>query len=164
MGNKLMDRTDFQAMGATPASEWRKARQEGVPVELPGGRVVVIRPVNMSTFLRLGTIPDTLTPLVEKFVVNGGGSDALNTLTTDEALHLVDIYDAFAMTCLLYPRMVDDPKADDEIGRDDMSDQEKQFLFSLMGLPSAALANFRPQQTSAVDGVGGGTGNSPVTE
>lgn len=50
----------------TPASEWSKSFVEGVSVQLPSGKTIVMRPVAMDVLMSKGKIPDLLTPLAAK--------------------------------------------------------------------------------------------------
>lgn len=140
-----------QELRVTPASEWRKPRLEGVLIELPNsGWVVKVRPVNVDTFIRVGHVPDALTVLVGKLT---GGEGELNKMTNDDYLKLLDTYNAYAITCFVEPRVVeaDVEPGEGEISVDDISDQDKQFLFQFLGSPASTLASFRPEQEKPVD-------------
>lgn len=140
-----------QALRVTPASAWRKPRIEGVLIELPdSGMVAKVRPVNVDTFIRVGHVPDALTVLVGKLT---GGEGELNKMTNDDYLKLLDTYSAYAITCFVEPRVVeaDVEPGEGEISVDDISDEDKRFLFQFMGRPAATLASFRPEQEKPVD-------------
>ena len=155
-----MTKNGQQKFAVTPASEWSKARKEGVLVQFPeSGMIAKVRPVNTDTFIRIGKVPDALTMTVS--TLTSGTSD--NTkLTGDDYLKLLDMYNGFVETCFVEPKVVGvgiEPK-EGEISVDDVSDSDKQFLFQFMGRPASLLESFRPGQEQPVDDLVSGESNS----
>lgn len=142
----------------TSGKEWRRAREEGVLFHFPSGMIARVRPVNLDTFIRYGSIPDVLSGIVSQLV--SGGVDP-SKMTGDEYLKLMELQNVFCQTCFIEPRVVMQPAGDDEIGVEDISDEDKGILFAFLGRPASELSSFRPVQAVPVDAVhneqGGGT-------
>ena len=138
----------------TPAAEWRRPRQEGVIFHFPSGMKAKVRPVNTDTFIRVGNVPDLLTALVGSITDSGTGEN-LTRMAAQEADKQMQIFNAFCVTCFVEPRCVYGDPNEDEISVDDISDEDKQQLFTYLGKPASALASFRPEQEKPVVSVVG---------
>lgn len=144
---------------ATPAAEFRSAREEGALVELRPGRVVRMRNVTPSRLLRLGSIPDPLSALVVR-VLYADSPQASNAAINDffglaekvdTAREYVESLRVICTAALLEPRIVDNPQADDEIAIDDLSDYEQGLIANLAFLEVDALRAFRSQPAADVE-------------
>lgn len=137
--------------GVTSAAEWRKPREEGVEFHFPSGQRAKVRPVNTDTFIKLGRIPDILSPIVSKAI---SGELDMNNLTLQELADLTEIYNIFCKTCFVYPRVVDEVQdPENEITPDDIPDFDKVTIFQFMGAPARTLESFRPFEEKPVDSV-----------
>lgn len=145
----------------TSAKEWRRGREEGVLFHFPSGFLARVRTVNVGTFIRLGHIPDVLTSIVEKAL---RGDTDFDKLTIEELEQLQAIYDIYCETCFMEPKVVKENPTDDQLMPDDISDIDKQTLFTFMGAPASMLAEFRPYQADNVDDLDGQPGDSPSAE
>lgn len=147
---------------ATPASEWRKAREEGVLFHFPSGMTAKVRPVNVDTFIKLGEVPDMLTTLVSK-LTDTSAATGLSKITADDYMKTLGVYNAFCITCFIEPKCVATNPKDNEISVDDISDTDKQTLFQFLGAPASALARFPGVQEDSVDSVVSEQGNPAST-
>ena len=150
--------------------EWRKLREEGVPVRLPvSGRVVRLRTVRPDQLLRRGKIPDVLTSLVVKMIY-GKSTDADFAAfvepreAAEEALEMMESLRVVCEAGLLEPRMVHDPQADDEISIDDLEYPDRTYIFRLVFAPVEALARFRVKQKATVEPVADEQGDAQPAE
>lgn len=143
-------------------AEWKRAHVEGVEVELPSGMVVRVRPVNVSTFLKAGRIPDEMTPTVARLI--GDGQKEQPEPSMEDMLTQMRLLDAFALTCIMSPVIVEGPDCgEDELTVDMLADSDKVFLFAFLGRPATELARFSPRPPHAVDDLGDQPGDAPVT-
>jgi hypothetical protein len=143
-------------MPVTPATEFRKVREQGEKITLSTGRIVKMRIVKPSHLLRIGKIPDPLAELVMQ-ILYGKITDAQYKAFFDlpeRKEHAVDLAESLRVVCtaaLLYPRVVDEPQADDEIYIDDLEDSEQRMIFDLALLEASTLSRFRQGQTANVE-------------
>jgi hypothetical protein len=140
-------------MTLTPTSgkAWRERVRGGVVLTLPSGLVARVRSVNPDTIIRLGRIPDSLTPLLLK-VMEGSG-DAWTPTTVEELSANVEFINTVCMTVLVEPRIVETPTQDDEIGMDDLEWADKVFLVGAVGTTTRQLESFRDEPAGAVGAV-----------
>ncbi len=143
----------------TPASEFRRGREQGETVTIPStGRVVRMRVVKPSHLLRLGKIPETLTELVIRILYGQLTAAQYREFFSvgERAEHALDLTESLRVVCtaaLLEPRIVDAAQADDEIHIDDLEDGEQRFVFDLALIEASALTRFRRQQETDVEPV-----------
>lgn len=134
----------------------RAVREQGVLQELPSGIVVRMRPVKPAHLLRLGKIPDVLTPLVLKVLYGQAQQRDFNDFLSlreqrDEALAVVESVRVVCTAALVEPRIVDDPQADDEIHIDDLDAADQAWIFNLAFLEAKELRSFRRGQAPDVE-------------
>jgi hypothetical protein len=146
-------------MKATTGTEWRKAREQGEAVELPSKHVVVLRPISMQSLLRHGRIPDSLTGLVSSFI-SGQGLDKENPVAL--AKSITELNMVMCKSAMLTPRIVDDPKTDEEISFEDLSEEEIDFIVSWAQEPVKTMEKFREKQAAVVENVLSGGDVSPT--
>lgn len=130
----------------TPGKEWRA----GVVLRLPSGRVARVRAVGPDTILRLGRIPDALTPVIAA-LMDGEEMDAPKTI--DDLKARTELIGVVCECALVEPRIVASPVKDDEIALDDLDWYDKEFLMSVLMKSTRDLELFRQKQISAVDAV-----------
>ncbi len=137
---------------ATSGKEWRKAREEGVEITFPSGRVAAIRPIEVDHFLLAGGhIPDFLTPIVLD-MINGKGY--MMELPLHEQLEkskdFLMFLNELAKAAFVNPKVVDDPQADDEISIDDLTYGDKTIVYRFFSRPAEVLRRFRDSWAKSV--------------
>lgn len=136
---------DFKSQVTSP-KEWRQKQFR--PVKLPSGIVAILKPVSTELVLRNGNVPDTLTPLVEEFFTGKGKEPT----TLEDLRKNIDFINLVCELSFVYPKFTQNPKEDD-FGYDDLDEEDKFFVFSLINKPSSVLERFREKQEGALDTV-----------
>lgn len=138
----------------TSGAAWRvrsqKLREEGALLDFPSGLTARIRNVSNAGFLKMGGIPDTLTPIVMELMSSlGSGIDkarmakAAQSIPAETMLAVfTSMQDALCRLAFIDPKIVDEPQEDDEIAITDLDDEDKEWLFGLLGLPARQLETF----------------------
>jgi len=135
----------------TTAIEWRKAREEGEVVTLPSGKTARLRTLSLLRLLERGTIPDSLSGIIQEMM--GGEKKVANTLETFQSLS-----ELMALVCQLsfvYPKIVDDPQADDEINIEDVAYDDQFHVFNWSQKEIALMTPFRQKRDGDVETVPG---------
>lgn len=153
----------------TPASEFRRAREQGEKITLPTGRIVLMRTVKPSLLLKLGKIPDFLSELVIQILYGKITNEQYQAhfAPNERKEHAIEMAESLRVVCmgaLIYPRVVEDPQADDEIHIDDLQDNEQRFIFDLALLEASDLSRFRERQEANVEPVSQGEGTEYEAE
>lgn len=137
-----MVRKATRSVSVTSGKEWRQPREQGVLVKLPSGNFARIRSVGLDMLLKLGKIPDALTPLVARKM--GLPGDEPIPLTDPKGLALVlELAEAVCCSAFISPRIVEDPTDDDEIAIDDLALEDKLFVLGVIERPARELESFR---------------------
>jgi hypothetical protein len=140
-------------VAVTSGAKWRERRENGVLMEFPmTGNIARIRPLDMDFFLKQGRVHNILEgavfeELTEKEVT------ALSESEFEAFQRTLDFLNEVVRHCFVEPKIVDDPKADNEISIADITLDEKYFLFGLLVRPAQALERFRPKQAGNVASV-----------
>jgi hypothetical protein len=143
--------------------EWRKAREDGIEFKFPSGMVANIKPVGVDLFLKLGRVPDFLTPaLIEALEIGKSAIPQRKTLEDEQSW--IEFVDSVAELAFVHPRIVKEPSGEDEIALEDVEWGDKIALVELLGSPRRKLESFRSQPNSDVPSVGDVTGPPTVTE
>ncbi len=140
----------------TVGVHWRTKQREGVVVELPSGMIARVRGVQPDMVIRMGRLPDGLTPLIAKLMENRRADpDAEDLLpkTLEELSQQLEFMRAVCECALLEPRIVVDPQADDEIAYDDLEWADKELLAQMVLVPLTRLEQFRYQPPGDVESV-----------
>lgn len=146
-----------KALTVTPASEWKRERNEGIAVELPSGKVVRLRSVSMQFMLRMRRLPDQLTneALAAIGALPTDGKPKMSVNPADAAFDAVAALDkyheALCRDAFVYPRIVDDPQKDDEISWEWVADSDKHFVDELLQIPMAEWQRFRQEPVHDVE-------------
>lgn len=106
----------------TPVDEWIESAQEsqGVPLELPSGKIALVKPLGIQHFMRAGRIPNTLSPFVESMISGASGkpvdaekeaADFAQGLAKnpDQFKDLFDFVDAITVECVEQPPVLPIP-------------------------------------------------------
>lgn len=142
----------------TTATEWRKARVEGEVVTLPSGKAARLRTMSLLRLLERGTIPDALSGIIGEMM--GGKKQVANTLETFQ-----DLSELMALVCQLsfvYPKIVDDPKEDDEISIEDVAYDDQFFVFNFSQREISLLQPFRQERQGDVEDISDSDGVQPA--
>jgi hypothetical protein len=130
------------AEGAQPTSgrEWRKPFEEGILYRFPSGNVARLRPVDVDFFIKMGRVPDLITPFVVKLL---GEGKAVYPKAEDikGSQEWVDFLNALAESAFVSPRIVANPQADEEIGIYNVSWADKVDLLYWFARPVVELKN-----------------------
>lgn len=154
-------------MNETPAIEWRKPREVGFKIQLPSGKVARIRPITSALLYKLGRVPDALTSFVME-----GFDDAVEDPVAETSRIAQDnpeawntYVDGIVETAFVYPRIVENPSADDEISIEDVEDGDKEYVVSVVFTPASQLAIFLERQSQgSVESVDTQQAHQPETE
>lgn len=140
-------------MKLTPAREFRKNREDGVPVELPStGRTVALRSFPIDLFIATAQIPDELTAYVEAVVIGQSGQggvtpEALGLSTLEFIKRDRQMLELYAQYMFVYPRVrpsdYDGELGDDEVLACDLTYEELIEAYSAVQAPLAELERFR---------------------
>lgn len=137
----------------TPASEWRKPREEGDAYRLPSGRVAMLAPVSIMSLMRLGRIPDLLTPFAASLLYEEKDIEELGK-DPQLAESSAQMAEAICRASFRNPVIVDEPTPGEaEISLDDLDDVDKAFVMQLMIQPMEVLRKFRRQQARSLETV-----------
>lgn len=153
----------------TPGAAFRAMREQGVVQTLPSGRVVRMRTVTPDRLLRLGHIPDILTPFALGLLYGKDPDvEAVQFLQPrEQAQEAIAMLDSIAVVCraaLVSPRVVDDPQAEDEIAIEDLTIDERGWVFRLALWPAEMLKSFRFQPSGNVETLPDGQEPEPTPE
>lgn len=152
----------------TPASYWRDAYDNGKIVQLPSGAVVRLRPCYITHFARSGSIPDALLALTAQTVTDtkSGNRDEESERQRQVKIMVENTELAYRLCKMMfvYPRVVDQPSADDEISFDMIDPVDATYIVSLFNKPVEELRSFRHEQAADVAGVGVTAGDEPSGE
>jgi len=133
----------------------RRAFSAGVVLELPSSTpesrfYARIGPVGFDLLIKTGRIPDSLTPLVHE-VLQSGADLKVDTTKIEGLQQLLELAEAVCSLAFLEPRVVNNPTADDEIGMNDLSFEDKMFILGFFQEPAQTLRNFREEQKRSVE-------------
>lgn len=134
---------------ATPANVWRRARERGFPFKLPSGRIARLCPAPLDRIMQSGEVPNLLLPIVSSVLWAQVGVQAeLNEVELEaaERKYMLELCALIVPLALVYPRVVDNPAAEDEIHIDDLDFGDKQAIYTVAKLPAEVLGKFCLQQ------------------
>lgn len=134
----------------TQASEWRRPRQEGYVITLPSGFKARLRPVALDMLILSGKLPDLLTPIAAKSLWTETDTAAIGD-QAELAKGFAELINIVVPAAMMYPLVVDDPQAENEIGLEDIDFSDKTAIFQLVTQPAEVLRRFCDQQTAGVE-------------
>jgi hypothetical protein len=125
-------------------NEWRsKQRREEV---LPSGLTVTLRKITLVDLAAQGSIPTPLIASVNAVI----SSETFNVATVEDYQKYGAVVDLLVKASVVCPLLAD--HGDEEhLGLDELSLDDKLFIFNIPHKPSEALAPFRPQPEGVVD-------------
>lgn len=152
----------------TPGLAWRKPRTEGYVVTLPSGNVVRLRPAALDVLIASGKIPDLLTPAAADALWSSENLDSAAVkdilAKAERAKDFIALVSLVVRASVIEPKIVDDPKADDEIALSDIEFSDKVIIYQLAIQPSVVLSSFRSGQAPDVAIVPDSEGDGQPTE
>lgn len=141
--------------GVSPASAWRSLYEDGKEVELPNGLTARLRSVSVGYLIQAGKMPDGLTAVAlgsANIDVNKVGETADQELSQQLA-KVDEYYKVLCQEAFVYPKVVDEAQADDEISFSWLSESDKIFVQRLVDTPLVEWSNFRPKHNRSVESV-----------
>jgi hypothetical protein len=139
-------------MEITPASEWRKPREEGVIVKLPSGKNIKLRPVALDRLMVLGSIPDLLSPLAGQMLWS---EVPVTEIISDPqaATNFTNLVNQIVPLAIMEPTVVPDGQqpSNDEIRLEDIGFSDKFAIFQIVIQPAEVLASFRHKQVGSLE-------------
>lgn len=138
-----------QEPSVTIGADWRRPREVGYLVKLPSGHIARIRPVGPEVFTRLSRIP----VMLGEVMTNPDADMEIDFSSPDKLKDWLEVINAITAGCMVNPRIVETPTADDEITIDDVDISDRAFLFALFGKPVRALEIFCRESFATVAGI-----------
>jgi hypothetical protein len=148
----------------TPANQWREPREKGYLVTLPSGNVARMRPVALDVMILDGTLPDLLSPIAAKTLWTETDIEEIGNIG-ELAAGMAELFGHVCRASFLEPRIADvEDLGEGEIALDDVSFDDKAFVFQLAIQPAQVLRKFCEQQAAGVGTVRTGDDDTPETE
>lgn len=138
----------------TSASTWREPREKGYVITLPSGNVARIRPVALDVMIRDGTLPDLLSPIAAKSLWTETTTDEIGNVG-ELATGMAELFGYVCRASFIEPRIADDVEdlGEGEIALEDVSFDDKAFVFQLAIQPAQILHRFCEKQAADVESV-----------
>lgn len=153
----------------TTAAAWRE--RSNVTVVLPSGMAATLRTPSLNLAVRLGYIPDSLTPLVAQMIADNQGKVEVSFKTMADIAQYVELLNALVASSFVSPVVVigrAPDEATNEIALEDIPDGDIGFVASFINAPAGALARFRDEQARALESLDTNTsdraGSEPLAE
>jgi len=147
----------------TSVSEMRAKRAQGVELKLPDyDDVVRIKPMDATTFVKLGRIPDYLSETVRQLI---DGEATTVRVPPKEDMDKFRLWlDDLVMDVMVEPKVVRTPLDEDELGIDEISYSDKLYIYSWFGQPARVLRSFRTDQVKSLAIVGAAKTNGTIPQ
>lgn len=169
---------------------WRQEYEEGVEIPMPhrplldeNGEEIVdddgytqfvktrVRSLSAGYILKSGKVPSGLMEVAQSMLIGLGVANAgkqvdpMENMTKLEALNgFIDFQEIIVKAMVVYPKIVDKPKADDEISFEMLSTDDLYFYLALIDAPLDGLRRFRRRPGEGVESVPESQDDAPVTE
>ena len=153
----------LNTLQVTRGSTWRDKVAGGVVLRLPSNFVARVRAIQPDVLLKLGRIPDSLTPLVAA-VLEGKSLENIADDTAKELKNYMEFVNIVCTVALIEPRVVENPVADDEIGIETLEWPDKVFLMGAIGATTHYLESFRDEQERLMDAVDAAKRDSSISQ
>lgn len=121
---------DKTTLSITPASAWRRAREEGELIRLPGsGNIArLIRPPLASMVLSSNGVPNPLSRDVQRLLAGTAPPKDEAARWTNYQANMRGMQELAAL-CFVEPKLrLDGPPGEGEIGPDDLTDLDYTFI------------------------------------
>lgn len=157
----------------TSAQEWKSNKNRGFTVELPSGhKALVRRTFDLLGKLERGEIPNPLAGLVSKMIQNNEQVIDPAEAGEEAILQMISMFDETIEAMMIAPKFQRRPENasytwepdPDAIGPEDMSLEDKVFLYNVSQGAPADLATFRRQSADIVASISRGAGVQLPTE
>lgn len=139
----MVDKEKPENLTPTPASEIkRRAREvisEGKLIELPSGIVIRVGRPSLATMLKTGKIPASL---VSAAVKQMQGSTPMTQKELQESIEVVEL---ILLEAVKEPKLVRENPAENEICIDDLTDEDRGYIFQYVQSGALDLKPFRSQ-------------------
>lgn len=134
----------------TMGAQMRAAREKGVLLLFPSGNTYRVRMPNAAGLLRRGNLPNVLLSFCVDAFYNGVTYENVDTFLaakekSENALELMESFRVICEEMLLEPRVVTEPKADNEVSIVDVPMVDQVLAFKLTFLGVEALFPFRAE-------------------
>jgi hypothetical protein len=144
-----------EPQGVSEVSSWKKGRQ-GVLLTVPSGQRCKARRIGLDVFLRNGTVPNTLMPIIRESMSTGDTDFKVDDFTPEMLEDLITMVDNIVMEAVVEPVLQRPPataaeRSDDIIYTDDVDLDDRMFIFNWVVGGSSDLEKFRKEQAAAVD-------------
>lgn len=150
--------SDEQETLVTQGKKMREMREKGIVLAFPSGNYYRVRNPTAAGLLRRGNLPNVLLTFVIDAFYNGGTQEKVDKFLSaqekeENALALMDSFRVICEEMFMEPRVVDAPKADNEVMMMDIPLVDQLWAFNLTFVPAEELYPFRPQSQSDVGSV-----------
>lgn len=147
----------------TLGAEWRRPREQGFLKVMPSGNKAYLRPVTPAALMAvMGEIPDHLTPIVADMIFGGIAHEKtmklIDAMTVDaaqdslqRAARSVEFANTLCKIAFVNPKVVDNPRAEDEIAPGDIELTDRFFVLTLSMQDVEVLRNFRWESFADVE-------------
>ena len=160
----MTDRKTPKNLKVTPVSDWKKDLSEGSALELPSGKVAQLRRRSIFLLMKTGQIPNELRAIVQNFISSPQGAREIAGENFETMFELIDLV---AKACFVYPKLVDEDKAElgtDEIYISDIEFDDKLYVYLWSSGEVSDLGFFRREQDSTVSNLLDGQAVQPEAE
>lgn len=137
-------------LAVTQGKAMREMREQGIVLAFPSGNYYRVRNPTAAGLLRRGNLPNVLLTFVMDAFYNGGTQEKVDQFLSaqEKEENVLALMDSFRVICeemFLDPRVVDNPKADNEVTMMDVPLVDQVWAFQLTFVPAEELYPFRPQ-------------------
>jgi hypothetical protein len=151
----------------TTVAAWKKSALSNEPIEMPSGNFLRIKRVGLQAMMSMGMVPNSLMAFAQKAVAKGEGKqgiddDQLVDLVQDEekVREIGRFMDNVACFTAVEPTIAPLPEAGverdpDQLYVDDVSEEDKMFLFQLATGGTADVESFRAEHAATMAAVRG---------
>lgn len=137
----MADKEEPKSLKLTPAAEIRrKAKEtivEGKLVELPSGIVLRLARPSLAVMLKTGKIPGSL---VSAAIKQMQGS---TPMTPEQVKESIEVVELILMESVKEPTLVKENPTEGQICLDDLSDEDRGFIFQYVQTGALDLRPFR---------------------
>lgn len=161
--------SDSNELKPTTGAERRAGREKGAVLIFPSGEKYRVRRVTAQQLLRRGKLPNVLLGFLIDAIYNGMTQEKIDNFFAlrDKEESVLEWLDSLKIVCQemwMEPRIVDDPKSDDEMTIDDVDLLDQAAAFEVVFKPAKQVLPFRPQQEAAVGGMAEVETGAPSSE